>query len=106
MPLADPAAASYVYSSQAVLAAQAVEEAGRSRAWEALERAAETFREAGVSGVERSEPLIGDPKAVILDEATQWSADLVVAGRFFAKYQPSATVYLSAQWTEENLKRN
>jgi len=80
MPLADPAAASYVYSSQAVLAAQAVEEAGRSRAWEALERAAETFREAGVSGVERSEPLIGDPKAVILDEATQWSADLVVAG--------------------------
>jgi nucleotide-binding universal stress UspA family protein len=79
IPLADPSA-SYLYSSQAVLAAQAVEEAGRSRASEALERASETFRDAGVTGVEISEPLLGDPKAVILDEAEQWSADMVVAG--------------------------
>jgi len=79
MPLADPSA-SYLYSSQAVLAAQAIEEAGRSRASEALERASETFRDAGVAGVEVGEPLIGDPKAVILDEAAEWSADLVVVG--------------------------
>jgi nucleotide-binding universal stress UspA family protein len=79
VPLADPSA-SYVYSSQAVLAAQAIEEAGRSRASEALERASETLQEAGVTGFEASEPLIGDPKAVILDEATEWSADMIVAG--------------------------
>jgi len=79
MPLSD-AATSYVYSNQAVLAAQAIEEAGRSRASEALERAAEAFREAGVSGVEAGEPIIGDPKAVILDEAAQWAADMIVTG--------------------------
>lgn len=79
MPLVD-AAASQVYSSQAVLAAQAIEDAGRSRASEALERAAETFRDAGVRGVEAGEPLLGDPKAVILDEAAQWPADIIVAG--------------------------
>jgi nucleotide-binding universal stress UspA family protein len=79
MPLVD-GAAPYVYSSQAFLAAQAVEEAGRSRASEALERATEALRDAGVTGVEASEPLIGDPKAVILDEAAQWSADIIVTG--------------------------
>jgi nucleotide-binding universal stress UspA family protein len=79
MPLAD-AAAPYVYSGQAVLAAQAVEEAGRSRASEALERASQTLRDAGVTQFEASEPLIGDPKAVILDEAARWPADIVVAG--------------------------
>jgi len=79
MPLSD-AAISYVYSNQAVLAAQAIEEAGRSRASEALERAAEAFRDAGVTGVETGEPIIGDPKAVILDEAAQWAADMIVTG--------------------------
>ena len=79
MPLSD-AATSYVYSNQAVLAAQAIEEAGRSRASEALERAAEVFRDAGVTGVEAGEPIIGDPKAVILDEAAQWAADMIVTG--------------------------
>jgi nucleotide-binding universal stress UspA family protein len=79
MPLPD-AGASYVYSSQAVLAAQAIEEAGRSRAIEALERTTEAFRDAGITGVQTGEPIIGDPKAVILDEAAQWPADIIVAG--------------------------
>jgi len=79
MPLPD-AGASYVYSNQAVLAAQAIEEAGRSRATEALERATQVFGDAGVTRVEPGEPMIGDPKAVILDEAAQWPADIIVAG--------------------------
>lgn len=79
IPVVDEASA-YFYAGQSVLAAQAVEEAGRSRAKEAIGRAEELFREAGVKGVETGEPILGDPRAVILDEAKQWSADLIVLG--------------------------
>jgi len=79
VPIAD-ATSAYFYSGQTVMAAQAVEKAGHSRATEALARAAELFREAGVAGVETGEPILGDPRAVILDEATNWSADLIVVG--------------------------
>jgi len=79
VPIAD-ATSAYFYSGQTVMAAQAVEKAGHARATEALSRAGELFREAGVAGVETSEPILGDPRAVILDEATNWSADLIVVG--------------------------
>lgn len=79
VPIVDVASA-YFYAGQSVMAAQAVEEAGRSRSKEATERASEIFREAGMKGVEAGEPILGDPRAVILDEATQWSADLAVVG--------------------------
>ena len=79
IPIAD-AASAYFYASQSVLAAQAVEEAGRSRATEAIARAGDLFRGAGVTGVETGEPILGDPKAVILDEAQQWAADIIVVG--------------------------
>jgi len=78
MPVGD--VMSSYYSSQAVAAAEAVEEASRKRAKEALERAAELFRGAGMSSVEVSEALSGEPKAVILDDAAQWGADLIVVG--------------------------
>jgi len=79
IPVADVASA-YFYAGQSVLAAQAIEEAGRSRATEAIARAGELFRESGVKGVEAGGPIFGDPRAVILDEAKQWSADLIVVG--------------------------
>jgi len=79
VPIAD-ASSAYFYSGQTVMAAQAVEKAGHARAAEALLRAAELFREAGVAGVESGEPILGDPRAVILDEAANWSADLIVVG--------------------------
>ena len=79
IPIAD-AATAYVYTSQSTLAAQAIEEAGRARASEALERAAQILREAGITNLESSGPLLGDPKAVILDEAKQWPADIIVLG--------------------------
>jgi nucleotide-binding universal stress UspA family protein len=79
MPISD-AAGSYVYTSQSVLAAQAIEEAARARAKEALEHATEVFRDAGVSGVESNGPVMGDPKAVILDEAKTWPADIIILG--------------------------
>lgn len=79
IPIAD-AASAYFYAGQSVLAAQAVEEAGRSRATEAITRAGDLFREAGVAAVETGEPILGDPRAVILDEAKQWAADIIVVG--------------------------
>lgn len=79
VPIAD-AATSYVYTSQSVLAAQAVEEAARRHSEEALARAAEVLGEGGVTNVESSGAVTGDPKAVILDEAREWSADLIVLG--------------------------
>lgn len=79
IPVAD-AASAYFYAGQSVMAAQAVEQAGHSRATEAIARAGELFRGSGVTGVETGEPLHGDPKAVILDEATQWAADMIVVG--------------------------
>ena len=79
IPIADVTSA-YFYAGQSVLAAQAVEAAGRSRATEAIARAGEIFREAGVAEVETGEPILGDPRAVILDEAKQWSADMIVVG--------------------------
>ncbi len=79
IPVAD-AASAYFFAGQSVLAAQAIEEAGRSRANEAITRADELFREAGVAGVQTGGPILGDPRAVILDEARQWSADLIVLG--------------------------
>jgi nucleotide-binding universal stress UspA family protein len=79
IPIAD-AATSYVYTSQSMLAAQAMEEAGRARAAEALERTAHVFRDAGIDNLESSGPVMGDPKAVVLDEAKEWSADIIVLG--------------------------
>jgi len=79
IPIAD-ASSAYFYAGQSVLAAQAIEDAGRSRATEAIARAGEIFREARVTGVDVGEPILGDPRAVILDEAKQWAADIIVVG--------------------------
>jgi nucleotide-binding universal stress UspA family protein len=79
MPVVDPAVP-YVYLSQETLIAETVEQAGRKRAEEALVRAADIFRNAGVGGIEAGEVLLGDAKTVILDEAKAWPADIIVLG--------------------------
>jgi len=78
-PVADVATV-YFYPQQAVLGVEAIEQAARSRAIEAIAKAQEALRESSVLQVERSEPLFGDPKAVIVDEANDWGADLIVLG--------------------------
>jgi nucleotide-binding universal stress UspA family protein len=79
VPVADVATA-YFYADQAILAAETIEKTARARAAEAIAQAHGLLRESSVAQVERSEPLGGDPKAVILDEAAQWGADLIVVG--------------------------
>jgi len=79
IPIAD-ATTSYFYAEQAILAAENVEKAGRSRAAEAIARACDLLKESRVLQIEQTEPLLGDPKHVILDEAAQWGADLIVVG--------------------------
>ena len=70
----------YFYAGRAAGAVEIVERELRSRAAEAIARAHELLRQAGLARVETSEPLSGDPKAVILDEAAQWGADFIVVG--------------------------
>lgn len=79
MPVVDSTSA-YFYTGQAIQATEAVEQAAQSRAAEAIGRAGELLREAGVTGVESGEPLHGDPKSIILDESTEWTADMIVVG--------------------------
>jgi nucleotide-binding universal stress UspA family protein len=79
IPVAD-IATGFFYSEQAVGAVEAVEKAARSRAAEAIAEGREILSESTFARIERSEPLMGSPKAVIVDEAAEWGADMVVVG--------------------------
>jgi nucleotide-binding universal stress UspA family protein len=79
VPIVDVSSA-YFNASHAVMVTEAAEKAARVRAAEAIARASALYRESGISGVETIEPLFGDPKAVILDEAKEWGAGLIVVG--------------------------
>lgn len=79
MPVAD-SATGFFYAEQAVMAVEAVEEAGRSRAAEAIARGRELLGNSSFAQIEQSEPLMGNAKAVILDEAAEWGADMIVVG--------------------------
>lgn len=52
----------------------------RCRAEDALTSARETFNRAGLKVCDLSGALFGEPRAVLLDEAKSWGADLVVVG--------------------------
>jgi len=52
----------------------------RSRAEEAVERADQILREAHIEPVRTGFPPIGDARQVILEEAKDWGADLIVLG--------------------------
>ena len=79
MPIADPMSG-FFYSEQAVVAAEAVEKAGGSRAAEAIRQGREILGDSAFGQIEQSEPLMGSAKAVILDEAAEWGADMIVVG--------------------------
>jgi nucleotide-binding universal stress UspA family protein len=70
----------YSFPSQFVLAAETAEKVGWSNALEAISRTHEILSESSALQVEPSGPLNGDPKSVILDEAAEWGADIVVLG--------------------------
>lgn len=79
MPITD-AGVTYFYANQTAEAIESMEREARaaaSQAQNAAEQALKTARLKVVSGAELTE---GDPKAVILDEAQQWGADLIVVG--------------------------
>jgi nucleotide-binding universal stress UspA family protein len=52
----------------------------RGRAKEALVRAHEILREAGIQPVKPESLPIGDAREIILDEAKNWGADLIALG--------------------------
>ncbi len=79
MPVADPATG-FFYAEQTVVAAEAIEKAGRSRAAEAITQGRELLSDSSFAQIEQSEPLMGSAKAVILDEAAEWGADMIVVG--------------------------
>lgn len=79
VPVAD-VATGFFYAEQAVVAVETVEREARSRAVEAISQACEILQESQFAQIERSGPLMGNPKVVILDEAAEWGADLIVVG--------------------------
>ncbi len=68
----------YFEAQQAILPSDEIERTSRFRAAEAIAKAEKLLQEASIARLERSAPLTGDPKAVILDQAAQWGADLIV----------------------------
>ena len=78
-PIAD-VATGYIYVQQDVLPDETIEKAAWSRAAKAIAQADELLRESSSVTIERSTPLFGDPKAVILDEAAKWGAHMIVVG--------------------------
>jgi nucleotide-binding universal stress UspA family protein len=78
-PIAD-VATGYSYVQREVLPDETLEKAAWFRAAKAVAQADELLRESSSVTIERSTPLLGDPKAVILEEAAQWGADMIVVG--------------------------
>jgi nucleotide-binding universal stress UspA family protein len=70
----------YFEAPRAVQPAETIEKTAHFRAAEAIAHTDKLLRESSLAKIERSAPLMGDPKAVILDEAEQWGADLIVVG--------------------------
>jgi len=56
------------------------EEEGRSRAGEVIAKARAVLGKLGIEHVEAADVVSGDPKTVILDEASEWKADLIALG--------------------------
>jgi len=78
-PIAD-VLSGYFEAQRSVLPAETIEKTARFRAAEAIAQTDELLQKSFFAKIERSAPLMGDPKAVILDEAAEWGADLIVVG--------------------------
>jgi nucleotide-binding universal stress UspA family protein len=70
----------YFEAQWAILPSETIEKTARFRAAEAIAQTDKLLRESSLAEVERRPPLMGDAKAVILDEAAEWGADLIVVG--------------------------
>jgi nucleotide-binding universal stress UspA family protein len=79
MPITD-AGTAYFEASQAREVAPLIEAEMRSQAVEAVLQSTEIVRQAGVARVETMEPTSGDPKRVIIEEASKWGATMIVVG--------------------------
>jgi nucleotide-binding universal stress UspA family protein len=79
VPIAD-VGTTYFEASQAVEVAQSIETEMRSQAREAIAQTAQTLRQTAVAGVEKTDPASGDPKRVIVEEASKWGATMIVVG--------------------------
>lgn len=79
MPIAD-AGTAYFEASQAAEVVQTVEAEMQLRAVDAVVQAQEILRQAGVQWTEKAHPISGDPKRVIVEEASKWGATMIVVG--------------------------
>jgi len=79
VPLLD-ATSAFFDPGPAIQAAEIVEKENRAKAAEAIAQARVLLRGAGTLQIDAAEPLSGDPKAVILDEAAAWGANIIVLG--------------------------
>lgn len=70
----------YFEETQAMELAQMVESEMQTRAREIIDDAEAILRQARALGIERSEPISGDPKRVIVEEASKWEAKMIVVG--------------------------
>jgi nucleotide-binding universal stress UspA family protein len=80
VPLGDTAGFPFapVYSSRG--AVEAIERQWQSRAEEAVARARQVLSEARIKSVETESLPMGDARQVILNQAKDWAADLIVVG--------------------------
>jgi len=72
--------ASYFNEERLMRMALEAEEEGRSRAGEVIAKARAVLGKLGIEHVEAAAVVSGDPKTVILDEASEWKADLIALG--------------------------
>jgi len=79
MPTMD-VAAPYFYIDQSAQLADTIDREARTRAVDAVVEAQALLTRAGISPVDGGEPPLGDPRTLILNEAKQWGADLIVVG--------------------------
>jgi len=79
VPVAD-SATGFFYAERSMAGAEAVEKARRSRAAEAIAQGRELLSDSPFAQIEQSEPVMGNAKGAILDEAAEWGADMIVVG--------------------------
>jgi nucleotide-binding universal stress UspA family protein len=79
LPFADPGA-SYFEVSHVAGIGQTIEAGMRLKAVEAVAETMDIVRGAAKLKVEKIDPISGDPRRVIVEEASKWAATMIVVG--------------------------
>jgi nucleotide-binding universal stress UspA family protein len=79
MPITD-AGTAYFEAGRAIELAQLVEAESRSRATEAIAETKKILLQPGGVQIESTELISGDPKRVIVEDASKWGATMIVVG--------------------------